>query len=294
MHKYKLNQLFTVILYSLHAASLRAAPVLPSKPSVYTDPIKVQTLSDRLVYPAAVSASRIVPVTSEVDGFIKDLKAELGQKVAQGSPLLKISNPDPVYHYEPFVVTAPFAGVITSIDIAVGDRVQKGRALLTLTDNRQLKIKINVTADDLSRLSPQQKAELKIGENTWPLHVRALSPMVDPATGTAACELELDAKANPSQLVAGKLGQVVFSLGERKGIIVPESAIFYRGRDTFVIRVEASSKAHYVQVKIAKAISGSYEILSPDLKEGQKIVTHATSYVAEGDELDVKSAEAGT
>lgn len=290
------TKLILAVVSSFFALSLPSASLAKGagKIAVYIEPVKLQTLSDRLIYPAAVTASRVVPVTTEVEGFVKELRAELGQKVERGSPLLWITNPDPIYHYKPFLVTAPFAGVITGIEIAVGDRVQKGRALLTLTDNRELKIKINVTADDLSQLKPKQKAQLVIGEKDWPLQIRALSPMVDTASGTAACELELSDKNMASQLVPGKLGQVVFQVAERRGILVPESAIFYRGRDTFVIRVDEANKARYIPIKILKSGLGLHEIESPQLKEQQRIITHANSYVAEGDELEIKVAEAGT
>ncbi len=282
----------TLSLFLTVGAQVQAADTQPAKPAVYTETIKLQSLSDKLLYPATVSALRVVPVTAEVEGFVKELKAELGQKVAQGSTLLRIANPDPVYHYEPFAVTAPFAGVITGIDIAVGDRVQKGRTLLTLTDNKDLKIKINITGEDLALLTPKQQADLLIGEGIWPLRIRALSPIIDPATGTAACELELSDKAKASSLVPGKLGQVVFKIAERKGFVVPESAIYYRGRDVYVVRVDEKNKAQYLTVKILKNREGKFEIAGAALKEGQAIVTHATVYIADGEELDVKAAEA--
>ena len=132
------------------------------KPTVRVEAIKSEGLSDRLIYPATLSAFRVVPLHSDADGLVTTLNVELGQKVSSGQALALIKNPDPVYDFKPFALTAPFSGIITSVDIAVGDRVSKSRPMLTLADLKSIKIKIHLTAEDLAFLKPQYPALLSI------------------------------------------------------------------------------------------------------------------------------------
>lgn len=260
------------------------------KPSVMVAKLKAENLSDRFLYPATLSAFRVVTLHSDADGLVSDLKVELGQKVQAGQTLAFIRNPDPIYEFKPYAVTAAFSGIVTSVDIAVGDRVTKQRPLFTLADLRSIKIKIHLTADDLLVLKPQDRAILLVHGKEFPLRIRAMSPMIDPATGTAPCELELVDSSKIAGLVPGSLGKVVFETNRRKGVIVPEAALVYRGRDPFVIRVTDKKTAQYVPVKILKHDVGRMEIQS-ELKEGDTFISNAMGFIAEGEALQTQDPE---
>ena len=92
-------------------------------------------------------------------------------------------------------------------------------------------------------LSQGMEGEFKIPTVDQPVKVkiRGISPFVDPATGTATCELDLSEKlTNP--LPAGVIGQASFKANDRKGISIPEFAIFFKGADPF-IRIIQDGKA---------------------------------------------------
>lgn len=261
------------------------------KPTVTVEAAIPQKLSDRLLYPATLAAFRIVPVHTDAEGLVSTLRVELGQSVTAGQTLALVTNPDPVSGFKPYALTAPISGLVTTLDIAVGDRVTKERVVLVIADLRSYKVKIHLTAADLLSLKPKDMGKLKLQGRELKVRIRVMSPMIDPMTGTAACELEIVADAAELKtLVPGSMGQVIFESNQRDGYLVTEDALVYKGKETFVIRVTADKKAEYVPIKILKRAVGMLEI-SGKINKGDHIVVASTGFIAEGEALETELAK---
>lgn len=290
MFKAQLREIF--LIFSLLLAAQAAA--IPEKPKVFALKLEPEALADELLYPARIATLRTVAIPAEIDGFVQSLSVALGQSVRSGQTLLGISNPDPVYDYKAYSIKAPFSGIISSVETAVGDRVTRGKPLLTLADSKSLKIQVYLTSGDVRRLSPGAKAELLIGTETLPVRIKAMSPIIDPASGTAPCELELvDPQSSQKLLVAGSIAKVRFSLNQRQALLVPERAIVYRGRDPFVVKIDEKQKAQYVPVKILKQNRGQYELAAEGgLNAGTTIVASSQGFINDGEELSIETPAA--
>ncbi len=269
------------LLLALCSTSIAYSAAENSPQQVVVDKVKFTQLSERLVFPAMIAPQRTVVVLAEVEGYIKTLDVELGQRVAQGAKLATLVNPDPVYSFAPFKVTSPFAGVVAAIDVVAGDRIQKGRQLLTLADQAAPKIKINVTAEDITKLRPKSAGKLTVGDRSFDVKIRAMSPVLDPLLGTAACELEL--QKPDGKLIPGSSGQVTFESSEHPGIFVNDTAVVYRGAKPYVMRLAEGNLVKFVAIDIVKRGLGNLEIKSADLKEGDTIITNRSGYIAEGE-----------
>lgn len=294
---------FAVLFVWVLSYSSLSLAALDKKPVVFVLTAETIELSEVLAYPARVEPRIRAAVVAETDGVVTRILAPLGSQVKAKSSLLMIKNTDPVYSYAPLVVTSAVAGVVSRVEVTEGSRVSRGDKLLLVTDPEQVRIAVEVTAQDLKYISPGQKAELKTQSSveSIPLRVKGVSPFVDPATGTASCELELDRNAQggrapgtkgsvaPSLPPLGILGRVYFRANVRKGISVPDSAITYRGKDPF-IRIVESGKAKLMAVDIGRKESGQVEILK-GLKSGDSFVERASGFVADGEEVEIKMNE---
>ncbi len=277
----KVTLLMAVLLSSAGRAE-------PKKTIVLANTVKKQTLSERLLYPAILAAFRIVPIYADAEGLVSDLRVDLGQSVRLNQPLAQITNPDPTYGFKPYALVSPINGMITVLDIAVGDRVTKAKPLMVIADLNAYKVKIHLTASDLHALHKGDQGTLTLQGKKLPVRIRAMSPMIDQATGTAPAELEIIASPKELRvLVPGSMGQVVFETNRHEGIILPEDAIVYKGKDPYVIRFSAEKTAQYLPVKIVKHDVGQVELAPENLKDGDLVVTGSAGYIPEGEALDV-------
>lgn len=283
-----MKRLALVAVFVMMGVSHAAIEERPKMPVVFVGEAKHRTLSDELTYPARITPKINAVILAEADGVISRITAPLGTAVKRRQRLMSIVNTDPVYQYAPSPVLSPVAGKVSNIEVTEGSRVVRGQRIATVTDPKTLHIVIEIAAQDLSAFRLGLVGELRVPsvEKTVPVRVLGVSPVVDPATGTATCELELTDAAAVKTLPLGAVGQVGFHVNARQGYSVPESAIVYRGKETF-LRLVRDGKAKQIPVALGKKHRGTIEILK-GLTDGDLVVERASSFVADGESVEVQ------
>lgn len=281
---------FIFLVFSCHkkAQTEASGTKANSAPMVLTDVLATKPMFDVLLYPARVDAGAQAAVLSETDGMITAVKTALGRTVKKGDVLLTIENPDPVYRYAPVSITAPVDGVISFLDVSIGNRVERTRKLAVIADIRDVKILIEATSSDLANLKIGQVGSLKLNDKLYTVKVSAVSPVVDPATGTATVELK---PAKGDHLTPGMIGRVEFKIHERQAFQVSDSAIVFKGTDPY-LRVVADNKASWRKVTTGPSVGGQTEVLS-GVKTGEQIIVRTTSYISDGDVVQIQAAKKG-
>lgn len=259
-----------------------------SAPMVLTEVLTAKPMFDALLYPARVEASAQAAVLSETDGLITSVKTALGRSVQKGDVLFMIENPDPVYRYAPVAVTAPVSGVISVLDASVGNRVERTKKLAVIADIREIKVLIEATSSDLASLKIGQLGDLKLIDKSYPVKVSAVSPVVDSATGTATVELK---PLRGERLTPGVMGRIEFKIHEHQGFQVSDNALVFKGADPY-LRVVKDNKAAWRKVGTGASVGGQTEILS-GVTAGDQIIVRATSFIADGDAVQVQAAQKG-
>lgn len=258
-------------------------------PTVFKATAKEIDLFENLLYPAKVNARIMSKVVAEDQGVIKDLLAPLGTKVVKGQKLISIVRKDPVYRYRPLWITAPTAGVVSSVSVGEGTEVARGESLMTILDPRGLKVAIELTPEDSEFVAPKMRGTLNYGKNqTVAVEVIGVSPMIDPLTGTSTVEFKLVGEA--PQLKAGMLGKVSMKVNERKGIRIPEYAVVFKGDKTF-IRLLDGNKVKMNPITLGAKNRGQVEILE-GLKDKEDFIERASDFIADGMEVQFAKKEA--
>lgn len=267
-----------------------SAPSGGSAPSVFVQPIKDALLSDTLSYPAKVVPKINASLLAESDGVVSKVYFSLGQKVTRNKRVLTIKHTDPVYQYAPVSVRAPVTGVVSSLDVTEGSRVTKGQKLATITDPSQIVVTVELAASDLLLVRAGQVGELQLSsrDKTFPVKVLGVSPFVEPATGTAASELIITEKGD-LPLAPGQVGRVTFRVNEHKGFEIPEMAVIYKGRDTF-LRVVEENRAKLIPVTLGPMRRGLVEVLK-GIKGGEQLIVRSNVFVADGEEVNIQTEE---
>lgn len=113
--------------------------------------------------------------------------------------------------------------------------------------------------------------------------------MVDPATGTATAELLFVDPKSAATVPLGLIGKVSFAVNKRQGVQIPEHAIVYRGKETFV-RVVENNKAKIKPVVIASTQRGLCEI-SSGLEPNETVILRSSRFVADGQTVTIQEGD---
>src|SRR5262245_21290603 len=137
---------------------------------------------------------------------------------------------------EATVLRAPFDGDVVTVSIAVGERAQPDRALVTVVDRRRIRIPAEVLEASFARLSPGAVANVRFpaldGEHLMG-RVAALAPELDRVRGTGIAYVEL---ANDSgRIKPGMYCEVEVDAARYDArLAVPRAAVLERSRRLLV------------------------------------------------------------
>lgn len=274
--------------------TLAQAAIEKTPAKVLTEKLEKTALFDNLTYPARVSAKINTTVLAETDGVVSQIIAPLGTSVKQGDKILIIEHTDPVYRYAPFTVVAPVSGVVSTVEITQGSQITRGQKLVSVTNPKRVEIKLEIPAADLGYLRARMSGEFRLSlsgdQKTIALQIAGISPFVDPTTGTASANLDVSQAKLASEdrlvLVPGSLGFVSFKVHQRLGYSVPETAVYYKGSDTF-LRLFENGHSKQVPVKLGQKSRGMVEILGK-LPEHAVLIERSSRFIADGEAVEIQ------
>jgi RND family efflux transporter MFP subunit len=155
--------------------------------------------------------------------------------------------------------------------------------LVTIEDDRSYELEVSVEESHAGTIGVGQAAHIEIDAlQVAPLEgvVREIVPSSDPATRTYTVKLQIKDLARYRSLRSGFFGRAFLSSGERKALVIPESALTHRGQLEGVYLVE-NDVALLRLVKTGKRYDHRIEIIS-GLAPGARIVTAPTTEISDG------------
>ena len=168
-----------------------------------------------------------------------------------------------------FVVTAPYAGIVSEVPVALGDMAMPGRVLFTLYDPSALRVTASLPQSALGALNgtPDLKFEVPgmASPSTMvkPASVQLL-PTVDATTHTVQVRLGL--AAGMKGLAPGMFARVWLPIAAgttaAPKLFVPSTAVLQRSEMTGVYVLDGKGQALLRQVRLGQTLGGDVEILS--------------------------------
>jgi membrane fusion protein, multidrug efflux system len=174
------------------------------------------------------------------------------------------------------VLRAPFDGIITARNADRGALVGNNQVLLTVQNNRTLRLRIAVPELYIASNTASKQATFRVDafpEKLFTATLSRKSGTIDPTTRTEQWEYKFDNSNN--ELKAGSFAYVKLNL-ERAGnsLVVPPTAIATNQERKFVIRVKDGT-AEWVDVRQSMSTEKGTEIFG-DLSNGDTLVVRAT------------------
>jgi len=167
------------------------------------------------------------------------------------------------------VVRAPYAGIVVTRHVEVGESVSPGKPLMTGISLEKLRAVANVpqlNIDSIRTISaamvllPTRKGQGIKGEKL------TFSPYADPATHTF--KVRVDLPDGSHGLYPGMYSKVAFVVGEEQRLLIPSVTVVYRGEVTgvYILNDRAIS---FRQIRVGRTFaSGQIEVLA-GLEDGE-------------------------
>ncbi len=225
-------------------------------------------------------------VKSNANGYLQLVNASLGKLVNKGEELFVIKTKeasslgsnltglDSSMHFEGTIhVKAPGTGYISQINYRVGDYVQDGEALATITDAKSFVFLLELPYELKAYLPANKQVQLKLPDaNLLNGVIESPLPSVDPVSQTQRYIVRVNKlNAIPENLIA-KVNLIKQS--RQNTISVPKAALLSNETQSefWIMKLIDSNTA--VRVNITKGIESNshVEILSPTLSANDKIV----------------------
>lgn len=190
-------------------------------------------------------------------------------------------------------IHAPFEGILGVRRISPGQYVNTGDIITTLVDIDPIKVDFPVPERYVSQLSNGQSIEISVvafPEETFHGQVYFIAPEVDPATRTVLVRARM---ANPDgRLKPGMFGQLDLLVNIRdNGIVIPESALFIRSDQNFVMVVGEENVVELRPVTLGVRLDGAVEVIK-GLTAGEVVVTEGHQKLGPGSPVMIANADA--
>lgn len=132
-------------------------------------------------------------------------------------------------------VRSPFDGIVSAVQVEVGQYVRVGEPLATVTEQKIVEVPLSVTLDDYAKLLPdvleRRYPLVELAENEgstprWRGHVARISPKADEHTRTAMVFVHVDNSQQASPLLPGTFIQArIEGPILKRSVVVPRDAV---------------------------------------------------------------------
>jgi HlyD family secretion protein len=168
------------------------------------------------------------------------------------------------------IVRAPLAGVVTAIDLKVGELRNPGERLAEVTPESGMKLSADIDEYYLARVHSGQSATVEVDGVQLNATVHRVSPQV--RNGQFSVDLDFVNKS-PASLVAGETAQGRLQLGgDSPARILPAGPFLDRtGGDWVFVLAKDGKSAQRTRIRVGRRTSEQLEVLS-GLAAGAQVI----------------------
>jgi multidrug efflux pump subunit AcrA (membrane-fusion protein) len=236
----------------------------------------------------SVYARREVGIFSSVSGKTKELRVQVGDRVARGQVLAVIDRDQAGLRFADAEATSTIDGVVKSVLTEVGATVSPAAPLFQVVDVQSVEVAVSVPEKRLGRLAeglPAEIAVLAYPGRVFHGAVSRLSPTLDPASRTLEARIRVD---NPGQaLKPGMFAEVRLLLRQEQRIVrVPLAALVDRNGGKVAFVVEEGGRAREVAVRTA-FVQDDTAAVESGINAGERVVVVGQQNLNDGDEVAV-------
>lgn len=168
-------------------------------------------------------------------------------------------------HIEGNAVCSKYSGVITGVNLAVGDSLGTGAAVITLYDTEAVSMTVSMDEEDMSDITMDTQANISFTaypEDIFQATVTEISDAVTDSDGNVTYDVTVTIEGDSSGLFQGMTGEITFITKEtQKVMYVSNRAIFREGRKSYVKKKDSDGTIRTIEVKTGFSDGVNVEII---------------------------------
>lgn len=171
---------------------------------------------------------------------------------------------------ENLVVKAPITGMLSQLQVELGQSISPGSRIGQIDDMSALKIRSTVAEHYVSRVVPGLGAVIKIDQVAYNLQVSKVYPEV--TNGQFTIDLVF-VGTKPESIRRGQTLQLTLALGEKgEALQVARGAYFQQTGGNWIFVLREDGKAVKREIKLGRQNADYYEVLE-GLQKGERVIT---------------------
>ncbi|MEE9302452.1 MAG: efflux RND transporter periplasmic adaptor subunit [Thiotrichaceae bacterium] len=179
-------------------------------------------------------------------------------------------------------VVAPFSGIVTERHVELGELVTAGKPIMTGISLQELRVVTEVPQGLIKGVRQYKQASVYILGDEPPIDVKSLVffPYADPLTNAFKVRAELESGLNG--IYPGAFVKVAFVVGKTTQLVVPETAVAYRGEVTGVYVLNEDGQPLLRQIRLGRKLHDGNIMVLAGLDDGEVIAkdpVHATLFL---------------
>jgi len=194
------------------------------------------------------------------------------------------------------LLKAPFNGIVTGKYFEDGEMYSgsptttSGRAaVVTVMQINPLKVNVGISEQYYPMIKKGMKAEITadvFSNEKFTGTVFRIAPTINPGTRSFIAEVEVPNRNE--KLKPGMFVRVSMYLGEVETFVVPASSVLLQeGTNVRYVFVDENNIAKRIEVILGKRFDDQLEIISDNLKEGDRLVSEGQSRLLNSDRIEI-------
>ncbi len=180
---------------------------------------------------------------------------------------------------EDFVVRAPFEGIIGVLRVRVGDKINVGDMLFTIIKPSPKEIIVDLPPNLSGKVDESTEIYTSdLSGNKVIGKIIATSQYLS-GSGTFAAKIEFD---KDTQFIHDSFVEITIIYDTHEALSIPEKAVLKNNTGNFVYKVNNENIVDQVYVKLGTRTDNNIEIVSDEIKLGDRIVLEGLTKVYEG------------
>lgn len=175
---------------------------------------------------------------------------------------------------------APFAGVVTKLDVATGEVVESDKELFTIADISTVWVLADVYEKDLAKITREGTVTIKVDaypERVFSGRITHVSDLIDPTTRTAKVRCVVENRDGALKL--DMFAKVLLGTTEARQVVaVPADAVQQVDNQPVVFIRQSETRFERRNVQVGRRSGELVEILS-GLEDGQMVVGKGSFYL---------------
>ncbi len=189
---------------------------------------------------------------------------------------------------------APYSGIVIERHVELGEVVAAGKPVMTGISLSEMRATTSIPQRLILAVRKYKSARIFIDGDSVGIPAKSLTIFPYADTATNGFKVRVALKRGIKGLFPGVFVKIGFETGSSTHLVIPQSAVAYRGEVTAVYVVDADGMPHLHQVRLGKKTSDNKIQVTAGLHEGEKIAidpVHAAAYFKLHQAVKTKEAE---